>query len=289
VSDPVALARHYLDIERPAAALELVDRLLLEDPADSELHEIRAAALYEDGRVEAAVAAARAGLEIDPYSLPLLAVLSLAERKRGHLGDAESAILSALRLMPDNSTLLCQYAVLLAEGGAEAKGERMLERAAALAPDDDVVAQTRIALAYLGGRDKEAERHGSTLLEQDPLDPLAHSVLGTIASERGSPRKATRHFEEAARYDLDDEMVEVALESRALSHPLMLPLWPIYRLGVAKTWLLGIGGGLALSAVGLYRLASIWLIAYVLLAVYSWIAPSLIRRWVFRGRRRRHP
>jgi Flp pilus assembly protein TadD len=236
-------------------------------------------------RYDDAAGAAGVGLAIDPSSTTLLAVLGLAHKNRGHLGKAETAFLSALRLAPDDPTLLSQYALVLAQGGADQKAERMIARAREIAPDNSVVMRTRIALAYLLGRDDDATGRSRELLEHAPLDPVAHSVLGSIASKRGSARQARRHFEEAARYELDDDMVEVALHARALAHPLMLPLWPLYRLGVVKTWLLGIGVFAILTAVELYVLASIWIFAYLLMVVYSWVAPPLISRWVFRGRR----
>ncbi len=284
--EQTAHVRHLLEIERPEQALLLVEQLLRDEPGAVELHELRAAALLDLDREEETVTAARAGLELAPESIALLDLLALAQRGLGRLGEAEEALLAGLRLEPENPILLSHYALVLAEGGAEQKALSTHARAAAIAPNDVEVMRARVLLDYLLGRDGDARKRGQELLAEAPADTVAHSILGNVASSRGYTTAARRHFEEAARQDFtDQELAEVALEARALAHPLMWPLWPLYRLGVLKFWVLGVGGIFLLGAVAPTPVAVAWIVAYLFVVAYSWVAPPLIRRWVFRGRR----
>ena len=65
----------------------------------------------------------------------------------------------------------------------------------------------------------------------------------------------------------------------------MWPLWPLYRLGVVKFWVLGVGGIFLLGAVAPPAITFAWIVVYLFIVAYSWVAPPLIRRWVLRGRR----
>lgn len=276
---------HLLEIERPEQALTLLDQLLHDEPRSVALHELRACALLEVGRGVDAASAARAGLELAPDSIAALDVLALAERSLGRLGAAEEALLAGLRLEPENPVLLSHYALVLAEGGVEQKALATHARAAAIAPNNLEVMRARILLDFLLGRDDDARKRGRELLEEAPEDPVAHSILGTVASSRGYARSARRHFDEVARHDFTDrELAEVALEARAAAHPLMWPLWPLYRLGVFKFYVLGVGGMFLLLLVPHSAPFATWLVAYIFIVAYSWIAPPLIRRWVFRRR-----
>ena len=210
MSEQISLARHYLEIERPERALELLARALHDDPKNVELHELRASGLLDAERPAEAAEAARAGLRT-LESIILLDVLA-GEPAQG-CGSARRRARCSRRCGSSRRTRsLSHYALVLGEGGVEEKAMSTLARAEAIAPDDLAVMKARVALAYLFGRDREASRQGKELLEESPEDPFAHSILGSVASGRGSARTARRHFDELARHDVtDDESVEIAL------------------------------------------------------------------------------
>jgi tetratricopeptide (TPR) repeat protein len=276
----LALARHYLDVDQPERALEHVEGLLAESPEDGDLWELRAEALFDLGDYEEATEAARSGLARAPDSVVLLDMLALAEAKRGDFAEAERAVLAALRLAPDHPTLLAHYALFLAQVGQTAKADRVLERAERSDPEDEAVRTAQIQLAYLSGDDRRVERESRRLLEDVPDHPVGHAFLGGTAAERGSFARAARHLDIAARHDLSDpEFAELAREARIVGHPLLVPLWPFERLGPGKVWIGAIGTMLLLQAAGLEPVALVFAAAYVLLCVYSWVVPPLLRRW----------
>ena len=93
----LALARHYLDIEQPRRALEVLDRRE-HDVGDAEYWRLRATALIAVDRYREALDAAARGLDLDPGDVGLLLVSALAHRGVGDLAAAERALLAALRI-----------------------------------------------------------------------------------------------------------------------------------------------------------------------------------------------
>lgn len=279
------LARHYVSIDQPDRALDqLAD--LGPDFDDPEAWRLRGWALTALERYDEAAGVATQGLERSPDSPELLELLAVVEGRRRRLAEAERAILAALALAPDDPDLLCVYAELLGHGGQFEKADRVVEEAARLAPQSEHVLRTRMALAYLRGDDRLAERLGEELLSLDPDSWVAHRMVGVSALQRGETGRASRHFDSAARHDMSDhEAATAAREVRAENHPLMWPLWPFRRLGPIGAWLGAIVTIGVLGAVGLNTLAVVFLLAYVALCVYSWVAPPLLRAWL----RRRAP
>ena len=282
----VALASHYLDVDQPQRALDVLDGIDGPDLDDAYLWALRTQALVDLKQFAQAAATARSGLNADAESITLLDLLSLAEAELGELEEAETAILQALELEPEHPVLLCRYALLLARGGQLDKATRVCAEAERLEPDDQAVIRCRIALAYVRGDDKAAERESRRLLaEFDPDDPIGHTMLGVQAASRGSLRTASRHFDTAAQYDLGDEQaVDLARRGRIETHPLFWPILPFERFGPAASWLGAVVIMGLLAATGQDLLLGIFAVTYVLLCIYSWVVPPLARRWLSRER-----
>jgi tetratricopeptide (TPR) repeat protein len=280
----LTLASHYLDVDRPERALEALAGLGGAALQDDGYWVIQAQALLDLDRFEDARRAAEEGLRLDSDSIVLLALAAAADARLGYLDDAERHLLTALRLEPESTFLLTAYADVLMRGGAVQKAERVLDRADRISADDPDVTRARIALAYIRGDDRDAERHSRRLLaEFDPEDPGAHAMLGLRATNRGAFRRASEHFDTAARYDLSDQdSVELAREGRVYTHPLFWPLWPFQRFGPWKFWGAAIGVFAVLAALELYTLLVIAWVTYMALVVYSWTVPPLAERWLKR-------
>jgi predicted Zn-dependent protease len=277
----LGLASHYLEINQPHRALQILDGIASPDLADVYMWELRAQAHVDLEQYERAADAARQGLGVDADSIPLLDLLSIAEAELGRLEQAEDAILQALRLEPEHPVLLCRYAHLLARGGQLVKAERLLAEAERVDPDHQAVLHCRIALAYLRGDDKAAERESRRLLaEYDPEDPVGHTMLGVTAASKGAVRRASGHFDTAARYDLaDDDAVGLARRGRMLTHPVFWPLLPFERFGPAKSWIGAIAIMGLLRVTGMDTLLIVFSLTYIALCIYSWIVPPLAERW----------
>jgi Flp pilus assembly protein TadD len=284
ISSPTLVrARHYLEIRQPQRALEA---LAQPTGVEFELEEfwfLRGQALLDLDRNQEAAEAARGGLARNPDSVGLLYILSSAEAELGNLAAAEEALLAALRIVPDLPELLGRYAVLVARAGQFEKAERLLQRAAALDPESPDVARSRTLCAYLRGDDKAMARESQEYLARSPDDRYAHYLLGRALLEQNQVGAASRHLSTAARLDpSDSSLVEDARGTRWRTHPLLWPMRPLMRLGTIQVWLGFIVCFFALRALGLEQAALILALVYIVLCLYSWIVPPLLRWWLQR-------
>lgn len=280
----LALASHYLEVDRPQRALDTLAKLTGEQVEDVAFWELRAHALLGLERHAQAVDAAKQGLRLEGESIVLLDLLCLAEAERGNLAEAERAILQALKLEPEEPLLLCHYAQLLGQGAQLDKAERVVAEAERLDPDSPDAIRTRMFLAYLRGDDRKAEKLSKRLLEEDPENPAGHAMLGVFSSNKGAYRRASKHYDIAARYDLSDEYaVGLARQGRIEAHPLYWPLAPFQRWGPAKVWIAAIALFGLLVALEQYKALIVAWVVYTALCVYSWVAPPLLNWWF--GRR----
>ncbi|MER7330106.1 MULTISPECIES: hypothetical protein [unclassified Micromonospora] len=272
---------HLLEINRPEQALDEVHRLPAALAATPAAFRLRASALTALERWDGVLAVARQGLAETGPDAELLGHLGLSLRHRREYAPAERALLDGLAIEPDNAWLLCQYAYLCCEVGQIDKADRLVARAAAITPDAPAVFATRFQVAYSRGDDRAAERIAEEFLGAWPGDPAALALHGVAAARRGRVGTAHRAFGQAVAHDpADAEYAEAAWETRVYAHPLLLPLRPLYRLGILRTWLLAIGVVVLLNLTGLHLLAGLFGLAWVLFCVWSWIGPPLVRRMV---------
>jgi len=281
----LALARHYVRVQRPERALEALARPGAEVD-DPEFHELRGRALYELERYEDAKRAAQVGLAIDPHDITLLGVLCDCERELGDLAEAERALVAALDLAPSSPQLLCAYAHLCARGGQFKDAERLVAEAGAIDPRAVAVLQTRVWLAYLRGDGETTESAARTLLAAEPENALGLTAIGHRLATRGDARESQRHYELAAQaHTADADIVAAARAARIESHWLLKPLWPFRRFGAGRLWLAWIALLVLSGALNAPWLAIAAALMYIPLVIYSWIVPPIARRWLARRSR----
>jgi tetratricopeptide (TPR) repeat protein len=137
--------------------------------------------------------------------------------------------------------------------------------------------------AFVRGDDQQAAAEYRRMLEHDPESVAAHYMRGAALARRGAWGSAERHLREAAaRAPADAQVADAARRLRALSHPLMLPLRPIARLGRWRIWFGWIAIYALLRATGnsvvVGVAAGIWLV----FVAYTWLVPPLVRWWLRR-------
>jgi tetratricopeptide (TPR) repeat protein len=277
----MALAEHYLDVGQPQRTLELLSSADGESLEQADFWRLRAAALYELERYAEAARIAGEGLARDPHRVPLLHIRAMAEAELDDLPAAERSILAGLELDPEDPYLLCAYARIAAAGGQLDKAERLVEEAARVDPENPRVLGMRSFVAYLRGRDREAQRLSDEALSHDPEDSTAHRLRGAALLERGDVRGARRAFETAIRDDPGDrDLGEAVRGTRIATHPLLWPVWPAQRLGVAGSWVVAMVLIFGLRGLGLQTAAVIATGAWIAIVIYSWTAAPAAARWL---------
>jgi tetratricopeptide (TPR) repeat protein len=273
-------ARRYIEIGRPEQALTSLSTLDSESAATSEARRLRGFAFLGVEDFDRAADEAADGLQDDPGAIDLLFLLSVAEERRGRLGEAEAAILAALEQDADDPELLCQYADVLMRGGQLDKAARVLDAAANSDPDSPDVLTGRQSLAYLRGDNREARRLSEEMLALDPESVRAHRMLGVFDLNRGRAASAADRFGEAVRQDPTDERYAAdAREARRMaSNPLWWPTMFFARAGVVGSWVGAMVVIFGLRAAGLATAATVAVIAWLVVCVWSWVVPPILER-----------
>jgi tetratricopeptide (TPR) repeat protein len=279
----LARARALLQANRPQQALDELGRLPTDEAISLIAFQLRAIALLRLERWADAADASRRGLANGPDP-DLLGHLGAALGELGDYPAAERALLDGLALAPHDSTLLCYYASVCLKVNQIDKAARLLERAAAEDPHGSMVYVVRIQLAFARGDDREAQRISREFLAEHPEEAQAHALHGQTAGNRGQMGDAYASMRQAVAHDpTDPDYVAAAVEAKALAHPLLLPLRPLYRIGPVKSWLIVVAAIFGLRAIGLPLLGGLLGIAWFGYCVYSWVVPPIVRRTV--GRR----
>jgi tetratricopeptide (TPR) repeat protein len=273
-----------IEAGRPEHAIEELSRLPAFLADEQVAFALRAEAFLQLARFADAADAARRGLAVGAPDPELLGMLGSALQELGDYPGAERAMLDGLALAPTDVNLLCRYSMLCMAVGQSDKAAGLLAAAMEENPEAPLVYVTRIDLAYARGQDREAERISREFLGLYPNHPLALALHGRSASVRGRVGSAYGSFRQAIRESPGDaQIAEAAWVTRINAHPLLWPLRPLYRFGTMKTWLFSIALIFGLRALGYTPAAFIWSVSWALYCVYSWVAPSIVRRLIGRG------
>jgi tetratricopeptide (TPR) repeat protein len=283
-SPVLARAQALLLAGRPHEALTELATLPAAEAVGPVATRLRCAALAQLDRWPEVVEAARAGLGASGPDPDLLRQLGRAEHELGRSEIAERALLDGLAMAPDDVELLCTYADVCAANGQVDKAARLVDRAAAVQPHAPMVYATRIQVAYARGDDRAAQRLSREFVAAYPENPAAHALLGGTSAARGQVGPAYEGFRQAAAsMPAEQAFAESAMDLRIARHPLMLPIRPILRFGPLKTWVAAVLLIFGLRAAGLTALSAAVALLWLVLCVYSWVVPPLVRRWVRRN------
>lgn len=281
----IQLATHYTEIGRPQKCLEALQSASEELVGRLEYWTLRTLALFDLKRTDEALEAAQKGLALFPEETLLLYLLACCFQRRHALDRAEQAILAALRIEPENPSFLCRYAQILCAAGQLAKAQALLDTAEKIDPEAEEIAKVRWLLSYLQGMDRNMDEQSRKLLESNPEDSLAQALAGQAHLLNHRYRKGKRLLSLAVQANpADMDVAEVARGARVLNHWLLVPLWPMARLGPAVCWFLGAGSAIVLAMLGFEQTAGVWMVFYVVYCVYSWIVPPLVERHLSRRR-----
>lgn len=282
-SRELGLAQHYVDIGQPSRALGLLDRADAEALDSPEYWRLRALSHHALEQWDQTMQVALRGLARAPEDIGLLYLAADAETELDNLAEAERTILAALAIDPEHPGLLCAYARIVARGGQVDKADRLVDAAARLDPEGSDVLRTRTLLALLRGHDREATRYSEELLATDPDDMGGHRLRGAALLQRGRVHAGRRSLETAVRDDPRDlELAHTVRSARIATHPLLWPMLPLQRLGVAGSWILAIAIIFGLRGLGYETAAGIASGTWIAMVIYSWVAAPGIQRWLER-------
>ena len=277
--DPAILrAAHLLQLHRAEQAL-----ITLAEAGETALTPaawlIRTQALIQLERITQAIQAAAAGMAAFPDSAMTAYAFALAQFMNDDLQEAETALLHAIHLDPDDPDSWELYARCCALAGQHDKSMALLDQAAALDPEGIGHIRARAWCVFLSGQDRLSRQYARQALSINPLDTASLNMLGSAQLSLGEIADSHRILGQSVREDpRNAHTAALAFEARLQSHWSMAPLRLFQILGPAGSWLLAVAIMIGLNLLELYIPLLVFAVAYVVLVVWSWIGPGLIRR-----------
>jgi predicted Zn-dependent protease len=234
----------------------------------------------------AALATVRHLITRDPENQRVRLLLFKLLIETGKLAEAESVILDLLRQYPEHPPYYGRYAELMIHAMQLVKARALAQEGLKYDPDD-ANCLTALALCDFIEQPGAAAAHSlQQLLVRHPQSQRTLALVAFALNDRGDQKGAFRIAQELVRAQPDNpEFVRLAMELKAATHWTMLPLWPMMRWGWAASVGLWVTGIVAVQVMARINpaVAGILVIVIVLYAIYSWIWPPILRRWIARS------
>ncbi|WP_353860672.1 tetratricopeptide repeat protein [Azospirillum formosense] len=184
---------HRLAALRPAPARPAAPP----PPADPDAVLNDAIALHRSGRLDDAMTAYRAVLDLEPRHSDALHLLGLIQHQLGHHAEAEGHIAAALRIDPEFPTAWNHLGLVRQALDRPDQALVCFSRAIALRPDFPE-AMTHMGLSLKSpDRLNEAKRWHRRSIHIAPTNPAAHTNLGYVCEIEGRFEAAAGHYRRA--------------------------------------------------------------------------------------------
>ena len=182
------------------AALEALERVLIEDPSVTSAWVRLGDEQMRGDDTAAAIESYRRAIELKPDYAHAVINLATAYRRAGAEEEAILGYQEFLRLDPRNAMIHYELARMLVDRGDLDGGERHLKEAAALSPEMGAAVVSQGAVALLRADPVNAQRLFEEALTIQPDVRLAHFNLALLAEERGDPRAAADFYRRELDY-----------------------------------------------------------------------------------------
>ncbi len=182
------------------AALEALERVLIEDPSVIDAWVRLGDEQMRGDDTAAAIESYRRAIELKPDYAHAVINLATAYRRAGAEEEAILGYQEFLRLDPRNAMIHYELARMLVDRGDLDGGERHLKEAAALSPEMGAAVVSQGAVALLRSDPVSAQRLFEQALTIQPDVRLAHFNLALLAEERGDPRAAADFYRRELDY-----------------------------------------------------------------------------------------
>ncbi|HEY5080253.1 MAG TPA: tetratricopeptide repeat protein [Opitutaceae bacterium] len=184
------VARARADKEAPgkiAEAKEAVRAAIARDPENADLAKIAEEVDDDQGDIAGALAQAKRGQELQPYSFALATDQAIKLSRLGRYGEAEKLLRETEDSAPprDAAAMAPAFADLFTRTRRFEDGRRYLDAEIARRPADESLRLLRGRLARLGGDTAAAEREFRALLAQNPGSQGALEALIGLLDETG--------------------------------------------------------------------------------------------------------
>jgi tetratricopeptide (TPR) repeat protein len=186
----------------PAAAEELLDRLIEDEPQRApEIWAARARMYAEGGDAARAFAVLERGVMEYPDNVDLRYAIASTDEEQGRVSDALRELTGLMKARPDDPAALNALGYTLADHSRDLRRARkMIERAYAAAPKNAAILDSLGWVLFRQGHSAEAQTYLSEAYADDRGGDIA-AHLGEVLWQLGKPADAERIWSEASIVD----------------------------------------------------------------------------------------
>jgi tetratricopeptide (TPR) repeat protein len=282
----LAEVRGLRERRRTAQARSRLQDALRQFPNNADLLVQSAWTDYADDRNDAALATVRQALAYAPDHEAGRQLLFELQLDNGKLADAEDIIVELLRDHPSSAAYYGKYAGLMLRAA-------QLPRARALAgeglkhdADDGACLAARTLCDFIEQRPGVTSHSLQQLLVRHPQSQRSLLLLLMALQDRGDDQGAFQIARELVRADPGrEDFAQLAAQLHAATHWSMRPLWPLRRWGWGASmaiWLVGMAVMRTMAPINPV-IAVVFGGCIITYAIYSWVWPPLLRRWMARA------
>jgi len=279
-------AMNWIERQRYDQAHAAIDRGLKLSPGDPDLLFAAAQCAYMLDEHERAQELTDEILTQQPEHYGARRLRAALAVEAGDYVGAEQALLALLKDYPADADLIADYGRLMLRTLHLHKAEQLAARALKEEPENRTALIVASMCDIIAGRPNADQ---SSLLELLKHYPNERSSLGMLINSLVSANRLTeaqRVAETLVRLDPSAaDSVRVVRELRYARHWSMIPLRPLQRFGwgaVIALYVAIVFGTRALKGVIDPSILTTISVSYLIYCLYSWIWPSLLKRWMFR-------
>lgn len=283
--DVVNEIQALLERRRTGQAKARLQQALLQNPDYIPLLQQSAWADYMDDDNAAALVTVQSVLVRDPSNENMRRLLFELRNEANDAAGAEQVIIGLLRDYPEDAQLYGRYARLCLQAMQFEKAGALAAEGRKIDPDEPGCLAAQTLCDFIENRSGATSHSLQQLLVQQPQSLRTLHLILLAMIDRGDTREAYRIGQELVRAMPENkDIAELAAELKANAHWTMLPLWPMQRWGWAASIAIWVGGIAAVQALsGPYPDVAMYLaIGIVTYAIYSWVWPPIIQRWMAR-------
>ena len=282
--DDVQKLFYLIELNRYEMAENMLGSALAKDPDNPDLQYISAIIDNETGRNYEAEETLKQILSKDPDYFQAKYLLTQVHIDKNEFTRAEQLLIDLIRDFPQEPQYFASYAHLMMQTINLDKAEKLAAEALRLDPEDPGALTTSILCSLSKGNNVKATDQFADLVRNYPDAEFSAHSLYIILVENKKYRSAMRIAQELLRNNPNDnDYLEMVKSLRVITHPAMLPLYPMQRWGWHASAVLWVIFVIAMRMAANYLPENqAFFIIYALLGyiAYSWIAPPVLKQFL---------
>ena len=264
-------ADHYFQLRKYDQALDYANKALAERPHDGHALYLRALCLSNVNQYNEALGSCKEALEIGYRPDSVHDVFAHIYMNMKDYPKAEEHILESLRINPNNAATLASYSLVMYETGFFDKSKALMDEATRIDPQNPTVLENKMEMS---GEKDEVQNY--TENASGELDRLLN--MGNHYIDQKQYQKARDCFRQAYLMVPENKEILNALNQLDMVlSPIMFPNRIFWHVNTFVLWGVCIAVAYGLRHFGFTTLSTVFIIIYLIFAVYTWVSKPLYK------------